>query len=124
MSESRGGVHSRAVPGVKRARPILLRWSPSRRRLAYWLWAGWACLPTRGGGGQSRRLRRSAPPYGPPYSPDLNPIEKMWSKVRQFLRRVKARTQEALWQAIGAALQTVSDTDAVNWFRSCGYCYE
>ncbi len=48
----------------------------------------------------------------------------MWSKVRQFLRRVKARTQEALWQAIGAALQTVSDTDAVNWFRSCGYCYE
>jgi len=62
--------------------------------------------------------------YLPPYSPDLNPIEKMWSKVRQFLRRVKARTQEALWQAIGAALQTVSDTDAVNWFRSCGYCYK
>lgn len=62
--------------------------------------------------------------YLPPYSPDLNPIEKMWSKVRQFLHRVKARTQEALWRAIGPALETVTDTDAANWFRSCGYCYE
>ena len=33
----------------------------------------------------------------PPYSPDLNPIEKMWSKIKEFLRSLKARTQEALW---------------------------
>ena len=57
----------------------------------------------------------------PPYSPDLNPIEKMWSKVKAYLRKVKARTKEALWQAIGAALKTVSASDAMNWFRSCGY---
>ena len=57
----------------------------------------------------------------PPYSPDLNPIEKMWSKVKAYLRKVKARTQEVLWQAIGAALKTVSASDARNWFRSCGY---
>ena len=31
------------------------------------------------------------------YSPDLNPIEKMWSKVKEFLRAAKARTEEALW---------------------------
>ena len=28
----------------------------------------------------------------PPYSPDLNPIEQMWSKVKSFLRALKART--------------------------------
>jgi len=57
----------------------------------------------------------------PPYSPDLNPIEKMWSKIKAFLRKVKARTWEALLEAIAAALRTVSESDALNWFRSCGY---
>ena len=60
----------------------------------------------------------------PPYSPDLNPIEKMWSKVRQFLRSTKARTWDALWKAIAAALRAVIQSDAVNWFKACGYCYE
>ena len=57
----------------------------------------------------------------PPYSPDLNPIEKMWSKIKAYLRKEKARTKEALWQAIGTALKTVSALDAFNWFKSCGY---
>lgn len=57
----------------------------------------------------------------PPYSPDLNPIEKMWSKVKAYLRKVKARTCEDLWQAIGSALKTVTAHDALQWFRSCGY---
>ncbi len=30
--------------------------------------------------------------YLPPYSPDLNPIEKCWSKIKTYLRAVKART--------------------------------
>ncbi len=57
----------------------------------------------------------------PPYSPDLNPIEKMWSKVKTFLRTAKARTEEELHQAIGQALATVTSQDAQGWFRSCGY---
>lgn len=57
----------------------------------------------------------------PPYSPDLNPIEKMWSKVKSFLRSAKARTQEELCDAIGAALRTVTLQDAEGWFQSCGY---
>ncbi len=28
--------------------------------------------------------------YLPAYSPDLNPIEKMWSKIKAFLRAAKA----------------------------------
>ena len=57
----------------------------------------------------------------PPYSPDFNPIEKMWSKIRAYLRKVKARTKETLWQAIGDALRTVTAIDALGWFESCGY---
>lgn len=57
----------------------------------------------------------------PPYRPDLNPIEKMWSKLKAFLRKVKARTQEELYVAIGDALKTVEPTDAEGWFFSCGY---
>jgi transposase len=34
------------------------------------------------------------------YSPDLNPIEKAWAKLNQLLRSTKARTREALDQAI------------------------
>jgi len=57
----------------------------------------------------------------PPYSPDLNPIEKMWSKVKQLLRGAKARTQDSLHTAIGAALGCVTETDALGWLASCGY---
>ena len=57
----------------------------------------------------------------PPYSPDLNPIEKMWSKIKQFLRSFKARSQDALYDAIAAALKTVTAKDAQGWFFSCGY---
>ena len=57
----------------------------------------------------------------PPYSPDLNPIEKMWSKIKEFLRGAKARTCDALSAAIAAALKTVTAKDAKGWFHSCGY---
>ena len=57
----------------------------------------------------------------PPYSPDFNPLEKMWSKVKQLLRGMKARTGEALLIAIGTALSCVTEADALGWFASCGY---
>ena len=57
----------------------------------------------------------------PAYSPDLNPIEKMWSKVKAFLRSVKARTFDALLDAIADALHTITPTDAKGWFSSCEY---
>ena len=59
----------------------------------------------------------------PPYSPDFNPIEKMWSKIKQYLRSAKARTEEALLSAIGAALKRVSKKDAHGWYASCGYVF-
>jgi len=50
--------------------------------------------------------------YLPPYSPGLNPIEKAWSKFKQFLRSAKARTSEALDQAITEALKTITAENA------------
>ena len=57
----------------------------------------------------------------PAYSPDYSPIEETFSKVKAFLRRVGARTHEALQEAIGQALQTVTAQDALGWFTHCGY---
>lgn len=59
--------------------------------------------------------------YLPPYSPDLSPIEPMWSKVKQSLRSLAARTVEALQDAVTAALQSVTSTDCEGFFRHCGY---
>jgi transposase len=55
--------------------------------------------------------------YLPPYSPDLNPIEKAWAKLKQLLRSAKARTREALEQAIADLLPAITAQDAQAWFR-------
>lgn len=57
----------------------------------------------------------------PSYSPDLSPIEEAFSKLKAFLRRVGARTHEALQEAIGQALLTITPDDACGWFTHCGY---
>jgi transposase len=61
--------------------------------------------------------------YLPAYSPDFNPIEPMWSKIKAFLRRVEARTSEALDVAIRAAFKNITRKDAVSWFTHCGYTF-
>lgn len=57
--------------------------------------------------------------YLPPYSPDLNPIEKAWAKLKQLLRAAKARSKEALEQAIAEALKLISADNANAWFDHC-----
>lgn len=69
------------------------------------------------------RTAGAEPIFLPPYSPDFNPIEPMWSKVKAYLRKAKARTAETLLAAIHEALQTVTASDAQGWFRQCGYVY-
>ena len=59
----------------------------------------------------------------PAYSPDLNPIEKMWSKVKEFLRSKEARSLPTLIEAIALALEHITPRDAINWFASCGYSF-
>jgi transposase len=57
----------------------------------------------------------------PLYSPDLNPIEEAFSKVKGLLRRTGARTREALIEAMGQALDAVTNRDARGFFEHCGY---
>lgn len=57
----------------------------------------------------------------PKYSPDLNPIEQAFAKLKAILRKAAARTVEALWAAIAAALDAFTPGECVNFFRNSGY---
>ena len=57
----------------------------------------------------------------PPYSPDFNPIELAFAKLKTRLRRVAARTFEALVAAIGDALDAITAADARGFFGHCGF---
>ena len=57
----------------------------------------------------------------PSYSPELNPIEEAFSKIKGLVRKIGARTREALMEAIAEALRAVTSEDAAGWFAHCGY---
>lgn len=57
----------------------------------------------------------------PPYSPDLNPIEQLFAKLKAHLRKVAARSVEALWQAIGDLVSRFEPDECRNDFRNSGY---
>jgi transposase len=59
----------------------------------------------------------------PAYSPDLSPIEEAFSKLKAFLRRVKARTKEDLYEAISRVIDLITPHDAQGWFSHCGYAF-
>jgi transposase len=59
--------------------------------------------------------------YLPPYSADFNPIELLWSKLKGHLRKVAARTTEALDRAIAQGLASISAKDARGYFAHRGY---
>jgi len=58
----------------------------------------------------------------PPYSSDYTPIEELWSKAKQFLRRVAARSRTSLYDALGQALEHVTAQDIIGWFQHAGLC--
>jgi transposase len=59
--------------------------------------------------------------FPPSYPPDMNPIEPAWAKARSELRRVGARTAEALHRALGPALDSITARDASGFFRHAGH---
>jgi len=56
------------------------------------------------------------------YSPDYTQIERLWSKVKTYLRRVAARSKESVYGALGEALERVTSQDIVGWFEDAGIC--
>lgn len=59
--------------------------------------------------------------YLPAYSPDLNPIEEAFAKVKNTMRKIEAKTREAVVEAMGAALDAVTARDARGFFEHAGY---
>jgi transposase len=52
----------------------------------------------------------------PKYSPDLNPIEKLFAELKHHLRTAARRTADAVGDAIGQILDTVTSTECRNYF--------
>lgn len=57
----------------------------------------------------------------PPYSPDLNPIEMAFAKLKAHLRRIGARTIDALWRAIGNICDLYTPDECRNYLTAAGY---
>jgi transposase len=58
----------------------------------------------------------------PPYSSDYTPIEEMWSKMKQHVRRIAARSRGRLYDALGKALENVTAQDIIGWFQHAALC--
>jgi transposase len=57
----------------------------------------------------------------PKYSPDLNPIEKLFAKLKHWLRKAARRTVETVCDAIGQILEIVTSNECRNYFTEAGY---
>lgn len=57
----------------------------------------------------------------PPYSPDFSPIEKMWSKLKQHLRRLPTQTKAKYHNSLVESLNTLNEEDFESWYDHCGY---
>jgi len=58
----------------------------------------------------------------PPHSPDKTPIEEMFSKTKECLRCLAARTVDGVIDAMGVALKGVTRADIRGWFQDrCAY---
>jgi transposase len=57
----------------------------------------------------------------PKYSPDLNPIEQLFAKLKHWLRKAARRTVDAVSNAIGHTLATISSHECRNYFINSGY---
>jgi transposase len=59
--------------------------------------------------------------YLPPYSPDMNPIEKAFSKLKAYLRKIAERTVAGLKRALEACADIFKSVECTNYFAACGY---
>jgi transposase len=75
----------------------------------------------------SKEVRALADEFGiqliftPPYSPEMNPIEEAWSKLKNCLRSMAARTATKVMGAVQAAALAITPKDVLGWVRHAGY---
>ena len=53
------------------------------------------------------------------YSPDLNPIEKVWSKLKALVRRVRPKGARPMKAALADAWMAVTEHDIESYFIHC-----
>jgi putative transposase len=71
-----------------------------------------------------RRALRSAGAklfFLPKYSPDLNPIEQLFAKLKQGLRKASKRTPPDICDALGQLLDTVTSRECRAYFAHARY---
>ena len=80
-------------------------------------------LPAHKAAGVRRAIEHAgaALRFLPPYSPDFNPIENAFAKLKALMRARAERTISALWDAVGALIDSFSPTECQNYFRAAGY---
>ena len=59
--------------------------------------------------------------YLPSYSPDMNPIEKAYSKLKAFLRKLAERTVAGLLIVLDACADIFQPAECANYFKASGY---
>jgi len=57
----------------------------------------------------------------PKYSPDLSPIEQVFAKLKQLLRKAAPRNFEAICVAIRQILTGLAPAECANYLRNSGY---
>ena len=57
----------------------------------------------------------------PKYSPDLNPIEQVFAKVKHLVRKLAARSLDALEAAIDQSLDAFTPQECSNYLANAGY---
>lgn len=57
----------------------------------------------------------------PPYSPDLSPIENVWSKFKEMIRRLKTKVKLSISELIDYAVGTITKSDMEEYFELCSY---
>jgi len=63
----------------------------------------------------------ATPLFLPPYSPEFNPIEQVWAKMKELLRRMHTLTREAFDAAVATAMNCVTTADIHAWTVHAGY---
>ena len=59
--------------------------------------------------------------YLPPYSPELPPTEMCRSKIKHFLKKAEAGTEEILNETLPESLNMITENDCKGRFGHCGY---
>jgi hypothetical protein len=67
------------------------------------------------------RLRKQATVGGQARASPLNPIEKAYSKLKVFLRKIAERNGAGLLRALDACADIFKPAGMRNYFEACGY---